>query len=470
MAGPYSQADPVLPAELLFGTATAAYQVEGAADEGGRGPSIWDTYCRTPGRVARGESGDVACDHYHRYGEDVALLAELGVDLYRFSVSWPRVQPTGSGRPNPEGLAFYDRLVDTILGAGIEPVLTLYHWDLPQALEDEGGWRVRDTAHRFAEYTAIVAERLGDRVNRWITLNEPFCSAFVGHAIGRHAPGTKEGAPALAAAHHLLLAHGMAVGELRAAAAGEVGITLNPDHLVPATDSAADHAAVERARTLHNRTWFDPIFTGAYPDNEKEVWGALAEGAHRVEGDLETIGQPLDFLGINFYRPIMLRDAPHVEPDPTRRTAVDIGVEQVPYEGVRHTTMGWPVVPESFTDLLVDLDRRYPGLPPILITENGSAEPDAPDDTGHVRDTDRVDYLRDHLAALGRAIEAGVDVRGYFVWSLLDNFEWAYGYDRRFGLVQVDYDRLERHPKDSFHWYRDYLTAHRAARAKADGA
>ena len=470
MAGPYPQADPVLPAELLFGTATAAYQVEGAADEGGRGPSIWDTYCRTPGRVARGESGDVSCDHYHRYGEDVALLAELGVDLYRFSVSWPRVQPTGRGRPNPEGLAFYDRLVDTILGAGIEPVLTLYHWDLPQALEDEGGWRVRDTAHRFAEYTAIVAERLGDRVNRWITLNEPFCSAFVGHAIGRHAPGTKEGAPALAVAHHLLLAHDMAVGELRAAAAGEVGITLNPDHLVPATDSEADRAAVERARTLHNRTWFDPIFTGAYPGNEKEVWGALADGAHRVEGDLEIIGQPLDFLGVNFYRPIMLRDAPHVEPDPARRTAVDIGVEQVPYEGVRHTTMGWPVVPESFTELLVDLDRRYPGLPPILITENGSAEPDAPDETGRVRDTDRVDYLRDHLAALGRAIEAGVDVRGYFVWSLLDNFEWAYGYDRRFGLVRVDYDLLERHPKDSFHWYRDYLTAHRAARAKAAGA
>ena len=465
MTGRYPQADPVLPAELLFGTATAAYQVEGAADEGGRGPSIWDTYSRTPGRVARGESGDVACDHYHRYGEDVALLAELGVDLYRFSVSWPRVQPTGRGRPNPEGLAFYDRLVDTILAAGIEPALTLYHWDLPQALEDEGGWRVRDTAHRFGEYTAIVAERLGDRVNRWITLNEPFCSAFVGHAIGRHAPGTKEGAPALAVAHHLLLAHGTAVGELRAADAGEVGITLNPDHLVPATDSEADRAAVERARTLHNRTWFDPIFTGAYPDNEKEVWGELADGSHRVEGDLETIGQPLDFLGVNFYRPIMLRDAPHTEPDPARRTAVDIGVEQVPYEGVRHTTMGWPVVPESLTDLLVDLDRRYPDLPPILITENGSAEPDAPDADGRVRDTDRVDYLRDHLAALGRAIEAGVDVRGYFVWSLLDNFEWAYGYDRRFGLVRVDYDSLERHPKDSFHWYRDYLTAHRATRA-----
>jgi beta-glucosidase len=456
--------EPTLPPGLLFGTATAAYQVEGAAHEGGRGASIWDTYSRVPGRVARGESGDVACDHYHRYGEDVALLADLGVDLYRFSVSWPRVQPDGKGPSNAEGLAFYDRLVDAVLEAGIEPALTLYHWDLPQALEDEGGWRVRDTAHRFGEYTRIVADHLGDRVNRWITLNEPFCSAFVGHAVGRHAPGTREGTPALAAAHHLLLAHGNAVSELRAAGAGEVGITLNPDHLVPATDSEADRAAVERARTVHNRTWFDPLFTGAYPSNEKETWGELADGSYRREGDLETIGQPLDFLGVNFYRPIMLRDAPHEQADPALRTAVDVGTEQVPYAGVRHTTMGWPVVPESFEELLVDLDRRYPGLPPILITENGSAEPDQPDDDGRVHDGDRVSYLRDHLAALARAIDAGVDVRGYFVWSLLDNFEWAYGYDRRFGLVRVDYETLERHPKDSYHWYRDYLASHRARR------
>jgi beta-glucosidase len=458
--------EPTLPPSLLFGTATAAYQIEGGVHEGGRGPSIWDTYCRTPGRVARGESGDVACDHYHRYGEDVALLADLGVDLYRFSVAWPRVQPTGRGRPNPEGLAFYDRLVDTVLGAGIEPVLTLYHWDLPQALEDGGGWRVRDTAYRFAEYSRIVADRLGDRVNRWITLNEPFCSAFVGHAVGRHAPGTREGTPALAAAHHLLLAHGMATGELRAAAAGEVGITLNPDHFLPATDSEADRAAVERARTLHNRVWFDPLFAGAYPDNEDEVWEGMADGSYRADGDLRIIGQPLDFLGVNFYRPIMLRDAPHGEADPAARTAVDIRTEQVPIEGVRHTTMGWPVVPATFADLLIDLNRRYPDLPPIFITENGSAEDDRPDETGRVRDTNRIEYLRDHLAALATAIDAGVDVRGYFVWSLLDNFEWAFGYDRRFGLVRVDYELLERHPKDSYHWYRDFLTSHRARRVQ----
>jgi beta-glucosidase len=462
--------DPILPPGLLFGTATAAYQVEGAAAEGGRGPSIWDTYSRTPGRVARGESGDVACDHYHRYAEDVALMADLGVDLYRFSVSWPRVLPSGRGPVNAEGLAFYDRLVDTVLEAGIEPALTLYHWDLPQALEDEGGWRVRDTAYRFAEYARVVADRLGDRVRRWITLNEPFCSAFVGHAVGRHAPGTREGRPALAAAHHLLLAHGLAVGELRAADAGQVGITLNPDHLLPATESDADLAAVERARTLHNRVWLDPILTGAYPDNEEETWQGLADGSYRAEGDLDLISRPLDFLGINYYRPIMLRDAPHAEPDPARRTAADIGTEQVPFEGVRHTTMGWPVVPHTFTDLLVDLKRRYPGLPPLLITENGSAEDDRPDADGRVRDTGRVEYLRDHLAALARAIEEGVDVRGYFVWSLLDNFEWAYGYERRFGLVRVDYDTLERHPKDSFRWYRDFLRDHRARGQAGPGA
>ena len=461
----FTMDEPMLPADFLFGTATAAYQVEGAAHVDGRGPSIWDTYCRTPGRVARGETGDVACDHYHRYGEDVGLLADLGVDLYRFSVAWPRIQPSGQGRPNPKGLAFYDRLVDSLLEAGIEPVPTLYHWDLPQALEDKGGWRVRDTAHRFAEYTRIVADRLGDRVGRWITLNEPFCTAFVGHAVGRHAPGTQEGTPALAVAHHLLLAHGMAVGELRASGTGRVGITLNPDQLLPASESAADRAAVERARTLHNRVWFDPLFLGTYPDNENKVWGDLADGSYRREGDLRTIEQPLDFLGVNFYRPIVLRDAPHHEADPARRTAVDIGIEQVPVEGVRHTTMGWPVMPETFTDLLVDLDRRYPDLPPIMITENGSAEADRADENGRVRDTDRIAYLREHLDALAKAIDAGVEVSGYFVWSLLDNFEWAFGYDRRFGLVRVDHESLTRHPKDSYHWYRDFLITHRSRRS-----
>ncbi|GAB3214114.1 GH1 family beta-glucosidase [Marinactinospora endophytica] len=458
---------PDLPADFLFGTATASYQIEGAVKEDGRGPSIWDTYCRIPGRVARGETGDVACDHYHRYREDVALLRELGVDAYRFSVAWPRVVPGGDGPVNPEGLAFYDRLVDALLEAGIEPVVTLYHWDLPQALEDRGGWRVRPTAEHFAAYTRATADRLGDRVRRWITLNEPFCSSFVGHAVGRHAPGTREGTPALATAHHLLLAHGLAVRELRASAQVhgrpvEVGITLNLDRLVPASDSPADHAAVDRAETLHNRVWLDPLFNARYPVNEAETWGRLADGSYRVEGDLETISQPLDFLGVNFYRPVMLRDAPHQEADPALRTATDIGVEEVRFAEARHTTMDWPVVPSSFTDLLVDLHRRYPGLPPIYITENGSAEDDRVEADGRVHDSDRIDYIRDHLDAVAAAIRAGVDVRGHFVWSLMDNFEWAYGYERRFGLIRVDYDTLERVPKDSYHWFRDLIARHKA--------
>ncbi|MFC4560231.1 GH1 family beta-glucosidase [Nocardiopsis mangrovi] len=461
---------PALPAGFLFGTATASYQIEGAATEGGRTPSIWDTYAHTPGNVLRGETGDIACDHYHRYPEDVALMKELGVGAYRFSTAWPRIQPGGRGPANAEGLAFYDRLVDELLAAGIEPIATLYHWDLPQELEDEGGWRVRSTAERFAEYARITADRLGDRITRWITLNEPLCSAFIGYAVGRHAPGAREGTPALAAAHHLMLAHGLAARELRASAAArggtaEVGITLNLDRLLPATESAADRAAVDRAETLHNRVWLEPLLNARYPHNEADTWGTLADGSYREDGDLEVISQPLDFLGINFYRPAVLRDAPHREPDTALRTAMDIGTEEVPIEGVRHTTMDWPVVPDSFTDLLVDLDRRY-DLPPVYITENGSAEADEPDAGGRVNDTDRIDYLRDHIAAVAAAIEAGVDVRGHFVWSLLDNFEWAYGYERRFGIVRVDYDTLERIPKDSYHWYRELIRRHSEGAAR----
>ncbi|GAA4916203.1 GH1 family beta-glucosidase [Streptomonospora salina] len=461
---------PELPPDFLLGAATASYQIEGAVHEGGRGASIWDTYSHTPGAVDRGETGDVACDHYHRYREDVGLLRDLGVDAYRFSVAWPRIQPDGRGPANPEGLAFYDRLVDELLAAGIEPVATLYHWDLPQALEDEGGWRVRSTAERFGEYARILADRLGDRVGRWITHNEPFCAAFIGHAVGRHAPGTREGTPALAAAHHLLVSHGLAARQLRASAAehgrsAEVGITLNLDRMIPATDSAEDRAAADRAETLHNRVWLDPLLRGRYPENEADTWGVLADGSYRRDGDLDIIGQPLDFLGINYYRPGKVKDAPHDEPDPARRTADDIRVSDVPFDGVRHTQMDWPVVPETFTDLLVDLHRRYPNLPPVLITENGSAEADTDrSDEGRVRDTDRIDYIRGHLDAVAEAIKAGVDVRGYFVWSLMDNFEWAFGYDRRFGIVRVDYETLERIPKDSYHWYRGLVREHTAKR------
>jgi beta-glucosidase len=452
---------PRFPEGFTFGAATASYQIEGAHDADGRGPSIWDTYCREPGRVLNGDTGDVACDHYHRYREDVALLADLGVDSYRFSVAWPRIQPTGTGPANAAGLDFYERLVDELLAADIAPAATLYHWDLPQALEDRGGWRVRETAERFAEYTALVVERLGDRVDRWITLNEPYCTAFVGYAIGRHAPGTREGRGALAAAHHLLVGHGLAVRALRAAGAQEIGITLNPDRLLPATDSDADRAAVRRAETLHNAVWLDPLFAGRYPEHEAETWGELADGSYRRDGDLDLIGEPLDFVGVNYYRPTTIADAPHTDPDPATRTAVDVRAAESMRDDVRRTTMGWPVVPDTFTDLLVDLVRRYPTLPPVIITENGSAEADTVAADGRVHDTDRVAYLHDHLTALAAAIEAGVDVRGYYVWSLLDNFEWAYGYDRRFGIVRVDYDTLERLPKDSYRWYRSMIENHR---------
>ncbi|MFE0886556.1 GH1 family beta-glucosidase [Streptomyces rochei] len=454
---------PGFPPGFVFGAATASYQIEGAAREDGRGPSIWDTYSHTPGLVVNGDTGDVACDHYHRYPQDVALLRDLGVDSYRFSIAWPRIVPDGSGAVNPKGLDFYSRLVDELLAAGIEPAATLYHWDLPQALEDRGGWRVRETAERFAEYTARVAEHLGDRVPRWITLNEPWCSAFLGYSVGRHAPGAREGRPALAAAHHLLVGHGLAVKALRAAGVREVGITLNLDRNLPATDSPADLAAVVRADTQHNLVWTEPILAGRYPATEEETWGELITGADfRREGDLELISQPLDFLGVNYYRPIVVADASHRESDPARRVATDNRYEEVRLPGVRETAMGWPVVPDSFTELLVRLKKQYGDvLPPVHITENGSAEHDTPAADGSVHDADRVAYLRDHLVALRAAIDAGVDVRGYYVWSLLDNFEWAYGYDKRFGIVRVDYETQERTPKGSYHWYREMIAANR---------
>ncbi|MCJ1676648.1 family 1 glycosylhydrolase [Streptomyces sp. APSN-46.1] len=425
---------PELPTGFRFGAATAAYQIEGAHDE------------------------------------DVALLHELGVDSYRFSIAWPRLLPRGTGPANPKGLDFYDRLIDELLAAGVAPAVTLYHWDLPQALETPsdsgsaagGGWRVRETAEAFAQYAALAAERYGDRVERWITLNEPYCSAFVGYAEGRHAPGAEEGRGALAAAHHLLVAHGLAVRELRAAGAQEIGITLNLDRIHLASALPEDRAALRRAKVLHNEVWTEPLLAGRYPAHEAETWAGLADGPWRLPGDLELIGAPLDFLGVNFYRPVTFAAAPHREADPEVRTAVDIGVTELDRYRARHTTMGWPVVPDALTELLRELHARYPRLPPVWITENGSAEGDTVGPDGRVHDTERIDYLADHLAAVADAISAGVDVRGYYVWSLLDNFEWARGYGQRFGLVHVDYDTLTRTPKDSYHWYRGLITAHRA--------
>jgi beta-glucosidase len=450
------------PAGFVFGAATAAYQIEGATRSDGRGPSIWDTFSREPGRVLNGDTGDIACDHYHRWPQDVALLRELGVDSYRFSVAWPRIQPSGSGAVNRKGLDFYSRLVDALLAVGIEPAVTLYHWDLPQALEDLGGWRERDTAHRFAEYAAVVADGLGDRVPRWITLNEPWCSAFLGYASGHHAPGAQEGTPALAAAHHLLLGHGLAMEALRAAGVREAGITLNLDHVVPA--SPEDGAAALRARTQRNLVWTEPLLLGRYPLSEQDTWQELMTGQDfRREGDLDVISAPLDFLGLNYYTPSVVREAAHRQEDPALRDAMDNRFEAVPVPDARHTTMGWPVVPHTLRDLLNSLKAQYgPDLPPIHITENGSAERDTVAADGSVDDRDRIDYLAGHLRAVADAVQDGVDVRGYYVWSLLDNYEWAYGYDQRFGIVHVDYATQRRTPKASYHWYRQLVAESRA--------
>jgi len=424
---------PPFPSGFLFGVSTASYQIEGAVDEDGRGRSVWDTFSHTPGRTRDGDTGDVACDHYHRWPEDVALLAELGVDAYRFSIAWPRIQPDGAGQPNIKGLDFYDRLVDALLARGITVLPTLFHWDLPQALEDRGGWLDRDTAARFGDYAALIAEHLGDRVRRWITLNEPVVHMAQGYAFGTHAPGRELLFGALPAAHHLLLGHGLAVRALRAHGAAEVMITNN---LTPVIGQ--DEAAAYAYDGFHNRLFTDPVLRGAYPD-------FLADGlAGSVrDGDLQVIATPIDALGVNYYNPTRVGAPVPGAPVP---------FEVLPIEGVPTTAFGWPVVPEGLYDLLVGLRADYgDALPPIYITENGCSTGDVLDDAF------RIDYLDAHLRALHRAIAGGVDVRGYFVWSLLDNFEWAEGYSQRFGLVRVDYDTQARTPKDSFHWLRAAL-------------
>jgi beta-glucosidase len=451
--------DPIdtLPTSFRWGVATSAYQIEGAAYEDGRTASIWDTYCRVPGAVHNGENGDVACDHYHRMPEDVALIHDLGVDTYRFSVAWPRVQPGGTGPVNPAGLAFYDRLVDELLGKGIDPWVTLYHWDLPQELEDAGGWPARDTAHRFADYAMLVFDRLSDRVRNWTTLNEPWCSAMLGYAWGRQAPGRQDFAAGIHAAHHLLLGHGLAAQRIRAAATQpiDLGITLNMGHAEPATDSDADRAAARREDGLGIRLYLDPLVHGRYPEDVVEDLAARDVRLPVQDGDLEIISTPIDVLGVNYYSAHRFSGT-----DEQGRTTDDDGVpvsRAVPH-GAPLTAMGWEIVPDGFTKLLVRLHEDYPGLP-LVITENGAAFDDRPDDTGFVADDDRTSYLAEHLRAVATAIGRGADVRGYFAWSLMDNFEWSYGYDKRFGIVRVNYETQERVPKQSALWYRETIRA-----------
>ena len=434
--------DARFPDGFVWGAATAAYQVEGAVDTDGRGQSIWDTFCRVPGAIAGGGTGDVACDHYHRFPEDIGLLSDLGLGAYRFSIAWPRIQPDGSGAPNQKGIDHYRRVVDELLAHDVVPYVTLYHWDLPQALQDQGGWPARDTAYRFADYAAVVHEALGDVVKQWITLNEPKVSSHAGYGSGIHAPGIQDQDQRNRAVHHLLLAHGLGLQVLRDgrhAPGQQVGLTLDVSPVEPASDSAADRAAARRLDGDSHRLFLDPVLRGEYPSDVLEQLGGLDQ----VQvGDLSLISAPIDFLGINYYRRMLVRA---VEAGPLQ-------AEVVLPEGVPVTSVDWPVQPDGLREVLVDLATNYPGMPPIYITENGAAYDDVPAADGSVHDPLRLDYLHRHLHALQQAIAAGVDVRGYFVWTLLDNFEWAEGYAKRFGVVHVDYSTQTRTPKSSAGW------------------
>ncbi|MBI1378454.1 MAG: beta-glucosidase [Frankiales bacterium] len=443
------------PDGFVWGAATAAFQIEGATTEDGRGRSIWDTLCARPGAILDGSDGSVACDHYHRWESDLDLLRDLGLSAYRFSIAWPRVIPAGRGEVNAAGLAFYDRLVDGLLERGIEPFVTLYHWDLPQELEDLGGWRNRDTALRFAEYAAITQHRLGDRVRSWTTLNEPWCSSFLGYASGEHAPGATDPVAAITASHHLLLAHGLAAQALRGGRRpAQVGITLNLYDVTAASDSEADVEAARRLDGMQNRWFLDPVLRGTYPADVVADLARFTDLSFVHDGDLETISTKLDHLGVNYYSSFVAQGLPEpVPPAEGERPTPWVGLEDVGLldRGLPRTHMGWDVDPAGLTHVLERIAREY-DAPPIYITENGAAYEDEVVD-GAVDDQQRWGYIDAHLRAALDAVDAGVDLRGYFVWSLLDNFEWAWGYTRRFGVVRVDYDTQERIVKSSARAY-----------------
>jgi beta-glucosidase len=460
------------PAGFVWGAATAAYQIEGAASEDGRGPSIWDTFSRAPGKVVHGDTGEVACDHYHRLEEDLDLMSQLGIPAYRFSVSWPRVIPDAAKKVNQVGLDFYERLVDGLLARNITPVLTLYHWDLPQPLQDVGGWVNRETVERFVEYADLVGRALGDRVFTITTLNEPFCAAFLGYGSGRHDPGISDNASALTAAHHLNLAHGRAVTALRTVIPSEssLSITLNLAQVEPATDSEEDRKACQHVDAIANGIFLEPILGGSYPEQLMADTRHITDWLFVHDGDLVEIAAPIDILGINYYSSSKVAAGSAPPADPTSRPMgnhlAHVGDAPSPWPGTDlaysvpqpgpYTDMGWPIDPEGLTKLLTGVHREYPEMP-LVITENGCAYPDTVGADGQVHDPDRITYLRQHMAAVRTAIDAGVDVRGYYVWSLLDNFEWAEGYSKRFGLVYVDYKTLERIPKDSALWFHEVI-------------
>ncbi|HET9972324.1 MAG TPA: GH1 family beta-glucosidase [Streptosporangiaceae bacterium] len=448
------------PDGFTWGASTAAYQIEGAPAADGRGPSVWDTFSHTPGKVRGGDTGDVACDSYHRYREDVALIAGLGLRSYRFSISWPRVQPGGRGTANQRGLDYYRALLDALAERGIEATATLYHWDLPQELQDEGGWAVRATAERFAEYAALTAAALGDRVARWITLNEPQVVSANGYRHGEHAPGLRDAAAAAAATHHLLLGHGLATQALRAAGAAEVGITLDLAPVRVLGDAGSER--LEQARMITeaaaNGLYLGPVLHGRYPEHTPE---AYRPPAHLIaDGDLETISVPIDFLGVNYYQPVILRAG---DPDDLRRNEQSArcqvpGVVEYRPEELERTSMGWLVDPSGLHQILVEVSRQAPGLR-LYVTENGCAAEDYVNPDGEVNDLERVRYLHAHLEAAARAIKDGANLAGYFVWSLLDNFEWGWGYQKRFGIVFVDFGTQRRIPKASAAFFANVVKA-----------
>jgi beta-glucosidase len=430
--------------DFLWGTSTAAYQIEGAVSEDGRGPSIWDVFCQQPGKISNGDTGAVACDHYHLYREDIALMKQLGQDVYRFSVAWPRIFPTGKGKLNSAGIDFYQRLVDDIVANGIEPWLCFYHWDLPQALQDLGGWTNRDTVGWYTDYAIAVADKLGDRVGHFVMLNEPMVCAFLGHFLGVHAPGMKSKEAFLSATHHLNLAAGQGLTALRTQGGDwQLGTVVNMG-LAPQIEGADLEAT-----KLHDEILFwpflDPLLLGRYPESLDPLIAPYVRA-----GDFQLMQHPVDFIGVNYYFPERV----------VQDSKAPFGFREVPApDKVPKTAMGWEIRPASFTDTLVAINNRYPNHPPIYISENGAAFVDTVESDGSINDRERTEYIQEHLAAVAEARNAGVDIRGYFVWSLLDNFEWAYGYDKRFGLVHVDYATQQRTPKASFRWYQQFIRA-----------
>lgn len=453
------------PAEFLFGASTASYQIEGAFDEDGRGLSIWDTFAKTPGRTVNGDTGDVACDHYHRYADDVAAMKEIGLTGYRFSMAWPRIQPAGSGEFNAAGFDFYHRLLDDVLDKGITPLVTLYHWDLPQPLEDAGGWPNRDTAYRFAEYAGRTVEEFRDKVQFWTTFNEPWCSAFLGYSSGAHAPGRSEPAASLAAMHHLNLAHGLAYAAMKTAQPdATVSIVLN-SHM-PRPWNVANPRDVEAARLidgLANRVFMDPFVHGTYPQDVIDDTAELSDWSFVHDGDLDITKGTLDLVGVNYYssHSVRFNDDPHPDTgeDGHKKTKYSCwpGADHVQFMPLigKRTTMGWNVDPSAFHSHLLRMSRDM--KLPMIVTENGASWPDEVSDDGRIRDEDRYGYLHDHLNAVLNAIDEGADIRGYMAWSLMDNFEWGYGFTKRFGVLRVDYDTQVRTWKDSAYWYRQTI-------------